>query len=95
MAKKPARSKDDPSAPAEGGLEFDARLARLEAIVEEMEEGGLGLEGAIKRYEEGVSLLKGCREVLAGYRRQVEELTRGAEAALETYDDDPDVDGGD
>ena len=57
-----------------------------------MEEGGLGLEGAILRYEEGVSLLKGCREVLAGYRRQVEELTRGAEAALEDYDDDPDVD---
>lgn len=70
--------------------DFDARLARLEAIVSEMEEGGLGLEGAIGRYEEGVSLLKGCRELLAGYKRQVEELTRGAQASLEAYEDDPD-----
>jgi len=73
--------------------DFDVRLARLEALVEEMEEGGLGLEGAIARYEEGVALLKGCREQLTGYRKQVEELTRGAEV-LETYDDDPDAEGG-
>ncbi|MFT7668241.1 MAG: exodeoxyribonuclease VII small subunit [Planctomycetota bacterium] len=73
--------------------DFDSRLARLEAIVQEMETGGLGLEGAISRYEEGVSLLKGCRTVLTGYRKQVEELTRGAEQALEAYQDDPDADG--
>lgn len=72
--------------------DFDARLARLEALVQEMEEGGLGLEGAIERYEEGVALLKGCREVLAGYRKQVEELTRDAQATLEPYGDDPDLD---
>jgi len=76
---------------AEAQVDFDARLARLEELVREMEDGGLGLEEAIGRYEEGVRLLAGCREVLDGFRRQVEELTRGAEAALEPYDDDPDA----
>lgn len=75
----------------EADLGFDSRLGRLEAIVQEMEEGGLGLEATIERYKEGVDLLKGCRGVLAGFRQQVEELTRGAEAALSPYDDDPDV----
>ncbi len=88
MAKR--ASKTNSETPEE---DFDVRLARLEALVEEMEEGGLGLEGAIARYEEGVALLKGCREQLTGYRKQVEELTRGAEV-LETYDDDPDVEAG-
>jgi exodeoxyribonuclease VII small subunit len=86
-----ARQKKKEAAAAAPPEDFDARLARLEALVQEMEEGGLGLEGAIGRYEEGVSLLKGCREVLAAYRRQVEELTRDAEQALEPYEGDPDV----
>lgn len=88
MAKKASQRKK-----ADEEEDFDVRLARLEALVEEMEEGGLGLEGAIARYEEGVALLKGCREQLGGYRKQVEELTRGAEA-LEPYADDPDAEDG-
>jgi exodeoxyribonuclease VII small subunit len=72
--------------------DFDSRLARLESIVSEMEEGGLGLEQAIERYQEGVGLLKGCREVLGGFSRQVEELTKGAEGALRPYAGDPDLD---
>jgi exodeoxyribonuclease VII small subunit len=70
---------------------FDQRLARLEAIVAELEDGELGLEGAIARYREGVDLLRGCREQLAGFRRQVEELSGLAEQALRPYEDDPDV----
>ncbi len=69
---------------------FDERIARLESIVQDMEEGGLGLEEAIERYQEGVVLLKDCREVLGGYRRQVEELTKDAENALRPYEGDPD-----
>ena len=29
----------------------------------------------LSQYKEGVALLKGCREQLAGFRAQVEELT--------------------
>lgn len=72
---------------------FDARLARLEEIVTELEGGGLALEPSIERYREGVELLKGCRALLGGYRKQVEELTRDAEASLKPYAGDPDVAG--
>lgn len=76
------------------GLDFDGRLARLEAIVGELEAGGLGLEAALERYREGVGLLGRCREVLAGFRSQVEELSREAEPGLVPFEGDPDVAGG-
>lgn len=72
---------------------FDERLARLEAIVQELEQGDLSLEPAIERYQEGIELLKGCHGVLGRYRKRVEELTGEAEAALKPYADDPDAAG--
>lgn len=69
---------------------FDERLGRLEAIVSELEEGGLGLEPAIDRYQEGIELLKLCHGTLETYKRRVEELTKDAEQALESFAGDPD-----
>ena len=81
-------SKSESDAPS-----FDERLQRLEEIVGALEEGGLGLESALERYREGVELLGGCRELLEGYRRQVEELGQQVEGELTPYAGDPDVDG--
>jgi exodeoxyribonuclease VII small subunit len=74
-----------------GAPGFDERLERLEAIVAELENGGIALEPAIDRYQEGVELLKDCRAILAGYRKRVEELSNGAEPVLRPYDADPDA----
>ncbi|MDZ4774397.1 MAG: exodeoxyribonuclease VII small subunit [Planctomycetota bacterium] len=74
-------------APASG---FDARLARLEAIVVELEGGGLALETSIDRYQEGVALLGDCRTILLGFQKRVEELSQDAEGALRPYAGDPD-----
>ena len=71
---------------------FDQSLGRLEEIVAELEQGGLGLETSLERYKEGVALLKGCRERLDGFKQQVEELT--AEGIV-AHADDPDADGPD
>ena len=71
---------------------FDERLERLESIVAELEDGGLGLESAIDRYQEGIEHLKLCQKTLEEYRQRVEELTRDAEGALEPFADDPDAD---
>ena len=46
------------------------------------------LEEALERYKGGVGLLKGCRERLAGFRAQVEELT--ADGVVD-HAGDPDV----
>ena len=70
---------------------FDARLERLEALVRELENGQLGLEPAIERYQEGVELLKICHATLASYRGRVEELTREADLALRPFQGDPDA----
>ena len=72
------------------GGAFDDKLGRLEKLVGELEQGGLGLEPAIERYQEGIELLKECHKALAGYRRRVEELTREAEGAMRPFEGDPD-----
>jgi exodeoxyribonuclease VII small subunit len=77
----------------EGESSFDERLARLEGIVGELEGGGLPLEQAIERYQEGVALLKGCHGSLAGFRKQVEELTSDAAGTLRSFEGDPDEGG--
>ncbi len=78
--------------PEQAPASFDESLERLEEVVGELEEGGLGLEDSLERYKEGVGLLKGCRERLASFRAQVEELT--AEGVID-HDQDPDAEGGD
>jgi exodeoxyribonuclease VII small subunit len=81
----------DATRTASGG--FDEKLGRLEALVAELEQGGLGLEPAIERYQEGIRLLKDCHGALATYRRRVEELTHEAEAAMRPFEGDPDFAG--
>jgi exodeoxyribonuclease VII small subunit len=78
---------------SEAGGAFDDKLSRLEKIVGELEQGGIGLEPAIERYQEGIQLLKECHGALEGYRRRVEELTRDAEAAMRPFEGDPDFSG--
>jgi exodeoxyribonuclease VII small subunit len=99
MSAKSTRSKDDGAGDrgeVEAGAEpatFDTRLARLEGLVVELEGGGLGLETAIDRYREGVALLRGCRETLASFQKQVEELGQDAGGGARPYAGDPDVEG--
>jgi len=73
-------------------VDFDTRMERLETIVGELEGGGLALEPAIERYQEGIELLKQCHGVLSGFKKQVEELTKDAEEALRPFESDPDLD---
>lgn len=54
---------------------FEGMLSRLEAIVRELEAGGLGLEASMARFEEGVSLLRKLRDTLAAAEKKVEELS--------------------
>jgi exodeoxyribonuclease VII small subunit len=77
--------------PAEPAPSFDERLARLEAIVAELENGEIALEPAIARYQEGVELLKGCKGLLEGFQKRVEELSADAEGGVAPYADDPDA----
>ena len=46
-------------------IEFEASMERLEQIVRTLESGSEGLDSALKLYEEGIGLVRGCTEALA------------------------------
>ena len=50
-------------------------MAALEKVVHELEEGQLGLDQAVGRYEAGVNLLKQCHALLVQAERRIELLT--------------------
>ncbi len=97
MAEKSGTGKSGASTPGrqpasgEGEPSFDQRLARLEALVGELESGELGLEPSIERYQTGVELLKQCHAQLQAFRQRVEELTAEADSALKPFAGDPDA----
>ncbi len=61
---------------------FEQALAKLEAIVRDVEEGKIGLQESIRRYEEGMNLLKRCRSVLADAEMKIQKLQETAEGDL-------------
>lgn len=70
-----AMKKTDPS-PTE--LSLEQALGRLEAIVDEIEKTPPSLESLIDRYEEGMKLLKTCRERLDAAEKRIEIIARDA-----------------
>jgi exodeoxyribonuclease VII small subunit len=55
-------------------LDFEAAMARLEAIVAELEGGELKLAEALGLYEEGVRLARLAQEQLSGAEGRIEAL---------------------
>ncbi len=62
---------------------FEASLARLEEIVRLLEAGDLGLDAALRLYEEGVKLSGHCARLLDGAEKRIELVTRAKNGALE------------
>jgi exodeoxyribonuclease VII small subunit len=61
---------------AEKTVDFEKSLARLEAIVEEMESGDLSLEQMIKHFEEGSKLVTLCSGKLNEVEQKIEKLVK-------------------
>jgi exodeoxyribonuclease VII small subunit len=57
------------------GPSFEDALGDLEQIVHDLEEGQIGLDVALQRYEQGVKLLRRCYDLLEGAERRIEMLT--------------------
>jgi exodeoxyribonuclease VII small subunit len=54
---------------------FEQTLSRLEEIVHLLEEGKIGLDEALARYEEGVGLLRKAYELLESAQRRISLLS--------------------
>ena len=63
---------------------FETSLLKLEEIVEEMQSSDLPLEARLKRFEEGVVLVRECAKSLESAAKKVEVLVKSSGGKLET-----------
>jgi exodeoxyribonuclease VII small subunit len=80
-----------PREDADASPSFETMMARLQDLVGTLEQGNMTLEDSIKSFEEGVSLVKRCTEILDHAERRIQKLTRDAEgkpAAVPVEEDD-------
>jgi len=71
---------------------LEKALADLEALVEELESGDLPLEKAMKKFEEGIKLTRGCQAALKEAEQKVEILLKSAGGeVLEDFEADDDA----
>jgi exodeoxyribonuclease VII small subunit len=72
---------------------FEASLAELEKIVEQLEHGDLPLEKSLKLFETGVKLSRECRERLSEAERRIEVLMKDGDGRLSLSELAPDSEG--
>ena len=66
-----------------GKLKFEAALAELEQLVQDMEGGRLPLEESLAAYRRGSALLTHCQQQLSDVEAQIQVLENGALRAFE------------
>ena len=72
-------------------FDLEKSLADLETLVDELESGDLPLEKAMKKFEEGIKLTRGCQAALKEAEQKVEILLKSAGGEqLEDFDVDED-----
>jgi exodeoxyribonuclease VII small subunit len=70
-------------------INLEKSLADLENVVEALESGDLPLETAMKKFEEGIKLTRGCQTALKEAEQRVEILLKSAGGeALEEFEPD-------
>ena len=71
--------------------DFETQLARLQVVVDQLEQGDIPLEQSLALFKEGQELVKDCRKKHAAARHQVEVFSKDALAPL-NLDADPEDD---
>lgn len=64
-------------------LTFEERLTQVESLIAEMESGTLGLEEAMKRYEEGMQALSALEKELQTAQQRLTVLRTAADGTEE------------
>ena len=71
MAKKKRQAKQS----EQDDLGFEESLERLEAAIDQLEDGRLPLDEALACYEQGVARLRRCHQLLDQAQQKIELLT--------------------
>lgn len=61
-------------------VSFEEAVAEVEAIIDRIESGEMGLEEQIEQYARGAGLLKNCRSILRRCEQRVEEISADLES---------------
>ena len=61
---------------------FEQSMKQLERIVQELEDGDLPLEKAIKKFEEGIKLTKFCSQKLDETEKKISVLLENTEGQV-------------
>jgi len=61
---------------------FEEALTQLEALAAQIERGEIGLEESIKKYEEGMALVRKCRDILNRAELKVQALQERDDGSL-------------
>ena len=64
-------------------IKFEEALKKLEKIVEDLEDGDLSLDEALKKYQEGVELSRLCSQRLENAKKKIDVLVKGKKGELE------------
>ena len=68
-------------------IDLEKALTQLEEIVDDLESGELPLEKAMKKFEQGIKLTRGCQSALKDAEQKVEILLQSAGGEeLEEFD---------
>lgn len=65
-------------------LGFEPALAELEALVQKMEQGEMGLDDMVNAFERGQKLVQHCSAKLNEVERRIELLVKGADGQATT-----------
>jgi exodeoxyribonuclease VII small subunit len=63
-------------------MPFEAALAELEAIVDQLEKGSVALDDSIRLYERGEALKRRCDELLKNAEMRIEKITLSANGEI-------------
>jgi exodeoxyribonuclease VII small subunit len=64
-------------------IKFEEALKKLEKVVEDLENGGLSLDEALKRYQEGVELSRMCAQRLESAKKKIDILVKNKKGEFE------------
>ena len=68
-------------------VDFEQALGELETVVERLEHGELPLDEALKQFERGIELARGCQDALKQAEQRVEILLqKNPDAGPEPFD---------
>jgi exodeoxyribonuclease VII small subunit len=64
-------------------IKFEDALKKLEKIVEDLENGDLSLDEALKKYQEGLELSRVCSQRLDSAKKKIDVLAKNKKGEFE------------